>query len=266
MRITIIGGQGKMGSCFSKAFTSLGHNVIVSDRSTNISNVDAVKDADIVIVSVPIRSTQEVIEEILPHLREDTILTDFTSVKVKPLQNMKNAPCNVVGGHPLFGPSSDLKKQNFILCPIKGGYEEYKKILESIGLQVIVMSGEEHDKLMSMVQCLTHLSNLSLVYALEKIGINIEDTFNVASPVYLLRLMIAGRMLAQDASLYSDIQEENVFSKDAAKVYLKVVEELVNSDREEFEKIFEKTKQKMGDFAQKSLKVTNEILKVMPNE
>ena len=82
MKIAIIGGKGQMGKMFAEAFKKKGCEVILTGRRGN--NIDAAKKADIIIVSVPIRETVKVIEEIASHIKEDALLTDFTSIKVKP--------------------------------------------------------------------------------------------------------------------------------------------------------------------------------------
>ena len=79
--IAIIGGKGKMGRRFSSIFEKEGYEVIVSDLETDITNKDAASKADVVIVSVPIRKTIDVIKEIGPSVREGALITDFTSVK-----------------------------------------------------------------------------------------------------------------------------------------------------------------------------------------
>src|SRR3989344_5989168 len=139
--ISIIGGRGKMGSLFAGAFRQIDYTVLVSDEG-NTNNIQLAEQGDVVIVSVPLEYTEQVIEEIGPYVREEALLTDFTSVKKKPTAAMlKYSRADVVGGHPLFGPSVDsFKGLDMILCPARGeGYlPGYKNALESMGLKVTV--------------------------------------------------------------------------------------------------------------------------------
>ena len=85
---------------------------MVSSRSTEIKPIDAVKNADIIILSVPIESTESVIKEIAPYVKKDSILSDFASVKIMPCKTMKkHSKSAVVGCHPLFGPGVEIKGQ-----------------------------------------------------------------------------------------------------------------------------------------------------------
>lgn len=270
--IAIIGGLGKMGDKFKKAFEKDGYKVIISDLKTEISNKEAAKRGDVVIISVPIRKTEKIITEIIPFLKKDALLTDLTSIKMKPMElMMKNGMFKgeVIGGHPLFGPTTDFKNQNIILCKGREGEygEWYKKFLKSLGVRIIEMSSREHDKQMAVIQCLTHFSNLSLGYALSKLDYDLSQGEKIATPIYKLRLYGVGRILAQDPDLYADIQFLNPFAKDVSNIYLKAVKELNDSvllSRErKFIGIFKRSQEYFGNFKEKSLKITDELIRIM---
>ena len=220
LTISIIGGTGKMGQLFKKAFSKQGHKVIISGRKTKINHKEAAIKGDIVIVSVPIRETKQVLDEIIPYIRASALLTDFTSVKVSPCTWMHSSNSNIVGGHPVFGPlksPNDMKGQNFVLCPIKGNFNEYKSLLESLGLNVLVMKPEEHDKQMAIIQCLNQLSNIAFGDSLKQLKFNLDNP--LTSPNFQLRLYPVGRVLSQSEEMWADIETENPFSKEVAKVF-----------------------------------------------
>ncbi|MBU2637898.1 MAG: prephenate dehydrogenase/arogenate dehydrogenase family protein [Nanoarchaeota archaeon] len=265
MKIAIIGGKGQMGLMFAEALK--GHELTLTGSKDN--SIESVKDADIVIVSVPIRETVKVIEEIAPYMKEDALLTDFTSVKIRPIEAMKKAKCGILGGHPLFDSSVGFESQNFILCSVKENEHSkwYREFLKSLKLNIIELSADEHDRQMAVIQGLTHISNISLGYALKKLGYDLNNAEKLSSPVYLLRLYTAGRILAQDEKLYSDIEMENPYSKETAKAYLEAVKEIEASveknDKTAFERIFLESKQYFGDKCKKAMELTNRILNFM---
>ena len=86
--IGIIGGTGKFGQWFRKFFEEQGHKVLIAGRKTELTPVELARTSDIVIVSVPIKNTVETIEHIAPHVREDALLMDFTSLKQEPVKAM----------------------------------------------------------------------------------------------------------------------------------------------------------------------------------
>ncbi|HJJ37961.1 MAG TPA: prephenate dehydrogenase/arogenate dehydrogenase family protein, partial [Methanocorpusculum sp.] len=103
--VGIIGGFGGMGRLFSAVFERAGYEVLCSGRKTPVSNEDIALTCDIVIVSVPIRDTVRVIGEIAPLLSEEQVLCDLTSIKTAPVEAMLRSKAQVIGLHPMFGPS-----------------------------------------------------------------------------------------------------------------------------------------------------------------
>jgi prephenate dehydrogenase len=270
--ISIIGGNGQMGQKFAKAFNDEGLQVLISDIDTVLSNEDVAKVGDIIIITVPIRETESVIKKIIPVIKKGSLITDFTSVKIKPIQSMvsnERSDISVMGGHPLFGPTTDFNNQNFIICnERKGSYTEwYINFLKSIKLNVLEMNKEEHDKHMAVIQCLTHFSTLSLGSTLQKLDYDLKLGESIATPVYLMRLYGVGRILAQDAQLYTDMQMYNPFAKDIAKKYKESVDELYDSvetlNEKKFNNIFNKSKKYFGEVAIRSMEVTDKLIKTL---
>ncbi|MEA3323045.1 MAG: prephenate dehydrogenase/arogenate dehydrogenase family protein [Patescibacteria group bacterium] len=269
--ISIIGGNGQMGQKFANAFLANGYDVLTADIDTQLTNKEVAAKGDVVIITVPIHTTMDVIDEIVPVMKEDAMLTDFTSVKTLPMEKMKNANSTVtiVGGHPLFGPTTDFMHQHFILCHGQGeNYVVwYEKFLTSLGLKVLEMTQEEHDKQMATIQCLTHFSTLSLGSALEKMDYDLEKGERISTPVYLMRLYGVGRILAQDSDLYADMQIYNPYAKEVIQMYKESVDELFQTvkdgDTQAFHDIFEKSKKYFGVVAERSMKVTDKLIKVL---
>src|SRR5690606_11897810 len=117
--VAIIGGKGGMGRTMARLFGDLGHAVMIADVDTELSATEAASLADAVAVSVPISVTEQVIREVGPHVREDALLMDVTSLKEAPLAAMlESTRASVVGTHPMFGPNMhSLQGQRFVVCP-----------------------------------------------------------------------------------------------------------------------------------------------------
>src|SRR3989344_2589352 len=119
--ISIIGGTGKMGSIFASAFQEKGYNIIISSKSTPITVEETASQGDLVIITVPINVTEDVIK--------------------------KYSRSNVVSSHPLFGPGVSINGQTIVLCNVRGSkFSELRQLYQSIGLKVVEMSPKEHDK------------------------------------------------------------------------------------------------------------------------
>ena len=107
--VVIVGGGGQMGRLFEKMLTLSGYQVRILEQHDWDRAADIVADAGMVIVSVPIHVTEQVIGK-LPPLPKDCILVDLASVKNGPLQAMLAAHDGpVLGLHPMFGPDSGIQ-------------------------------------------------------------------------------------------------------------------------------------------------------------
>jgi len=133
--ITIIGGSGGMGQVFGKYFKKHGYNVTLYARNENnlrevaekldvkyeVELKSSVINADIVMISVPIHSTEEMIKKVAPLMKQDSLLFDITSIKepiCRLLSTMSEKyPINCLSLHPMFGPGiSNMKNLIIILA------------------------------------------------------------------------------------------------------------------------------------------------------
>ena len=163
--IGIIGGTGGMGRWFADLLKNDGYTVHVSGRKTELGSDELAKICNVVVVSVPISATAEMIKRVGPLVPEGSLLMDLTSLKKEPVDLMlANSRAEVIGCHPLFGPGIDnAAGENVILCPARGrkwlGW--LRNVLEKNGLVITEETPEEHDKIMAIVQVLNHLNTIS---------------------------------------------------------------------------------------------------------
>jgi prephenate dehydrogenase len=209
----IIGGTGKMGRFFAEVFTNAGWDVIVSGTSTSLSNADVARDADLIMVSVPIRTTTKVIGEVAPLLDEDQVFCDLTSLKVEPVRAMLTSRAQVIGLHPMFGPGVEsLKNQTIIATPARCDAECLEIVLSvfrSQGASITITTPDDHDRMMAVIQGLTHFGTLATAETIRRVGADIDRTLLFTSPIYRIQMGLIGRLLSQDAGLYGDILQMN---------------------------------------------------------
>lgn len=239
MKISILGGTGKFGQHLGELLEDK-HDITITgsrhEKAERIAeehsweastNVEAVKRADVVIFSLPISTTEDVINEVGPHVSSDTLLSDITSVKEKPCQAMEKYSDEVLGMHPMYAPTNTPKGQKVVLCPIEG---EKWKIMEDFwedqGAEVYFTDPEKHDRIMSVVQGLMHFSELVVAETIRKTDISTEEMENLSSPVYSLITDLTARMLNQKPGLYESIQTENPKNEKIRKQFIESAEEI----------------------------------------
>ncbi len=229
MKVLIIGGTGGMGQWFTRFLKERDYDVIVWGSSGKVEvaqqmevqyahDLDkSIADADIVMISVPIDITPDIIEQTAPKMKSGSLLMDLTSIKTKPVEAMKQyAPRNVeiLGTHPMFGPSiPTLHGQIVIICPVEDRCEKWfshiHDLFEQNGAHIEIIDPEEHDHFVSVVQGLTHFAYITIGSTFRSLDFDIDRSRRFMSPVYEIMVDFVGRILGQNPYLYAHIQMEN---------------------------------------------------------
>ncbi len=214
--VAIIGGEGGMGRCLARLLSDLGCGVLSADLDTTFTPADAAREADVVIISVPIAATEHVIAEVGPLVRDDALLMDVTSAKAGPVAAMLAATerqqASVVGAHPLFGPAvHSLQGQRVVLTRGRGDawFDWVRRMFAARGLVVVESTPQEHDAMMAIVQVLTHFSTEVLGRTLTDLRVDLARTQLFTSPIYMIELLMTARHFGQSAELYAGIQMSN---------------------------------------------------------
>lgn len=244
-KIVIVGGRGKLGSLFGRYLSGSGYNVVSLEQNYWPQAAQILQDADVVIVSVPIANTLEVIAQLKSYLTENMLLADLTSVKRAPLEKMLEVHHGpVVGLHPMFGPDVASMAKQIVACCDGRFSERYQWLLQQIqmwSVKIYHVDATEHDHHMTYIQALRHFSTFVYGLYLSQQPVDLEKLLALSSPIYRLELAMVGRLFAQDAALYADIIADKPEN-------LAVIEHLKNSYETGF--AFFKNKDKAGFIAQ----------------
>jgi prephenate dehydrogenase len=143
----------------------------------------AARDADLIVLAVPVRSLRAVAVDLLPHARPGAVVIDVGSVKgsvVAALDAVVRPPSSFVGCHPIAGTEHSgaasalpdlFDRQLCILTPTgatdPAGLQRVRALWEALGMRVEVMPAAEHDRLLALVSHLPHVAAYALVAAIE---------------------------------------------------------------------------------------------------
>lgn len=270
MNVGIIGGSDGLGKTiiyylrdeFEVYITGRDHQKgksVADSMNVNYieSNAGLANISDILIVSVPIHHTSDVIREVAPYMKKGSLMLDVTSVKEEPSKTMAEAlPDSVeyIPTHPIFGPrTTELDNQVIVLTADKKGewYDKVYDYLDSKNMRIIETTAKKHDYMMSIVQVLTHFSFISTASAIEKLKIDLSETEDYESPIYNLMIDMIARIVAQNPYLTYYIQSMNNNGAKIRNTFADAVTELrdvINSqDDEKFVEIAIKATRHMGD-------------------
>lgn len=194
-RIALI-GIGLIGSSLARIIRqeNLAREIVISTRSPETlaraeelqlgdryctDAGEAVVDADLVIVSVPVGASEAVARIIAQHLKPGAILTDVGSTKASVVSQMApHVPEGVhfIPGHPIAGTEHSGPDAGFaslfqnrwcILTPVEGTDQDAIDRLSSFwtacGSNVDVMDPEHHDLVLAIVSHLPHIIAYNIV-------------------------------------------------------------------------------------------------------
>ena len=240
---------------------------IIDDYETDIS--EAVKEADLIFVSVPLGAMQTVFEKIAAGLKqagnENAVITDAGSSKQQVLQIaekvFKQDVSRFVAGHPIAGTENSgpaaafaelYKNRRVILTPTESTDDDaIKRVTElwqQTGAEVETMDAEHHDKVLAATSHLPHLIAFGLVHCLENID-DIEDVFRFAAGGF----RDVTRIASSDPTMWRDICLNNQQPiLDMMKRYKDEMEMLYNAlqtgDGEKLMEVFRHAKQTRDKF------------------
>lgn len=163
---------------------------------------DAVREADIVVICVPIWTIAKLAEQIVGALKPGAVVTDVGSTKSELLKTMEpwfaGSAAHFVGSHPIAGSEKtgieagdpDLYQGRLtVVCPSIFS-PVVSNLWKAVGSEVVEMSPEEHDATLASTSHLPHMVAAALARSVadgapEKnadfCGTGFKDTTRVAS-------------------------------------------------------------------------------------
>lgn len=179
-----------------------------------------VRDADIVIVAIPVMAMQDLLETIAPDLPDGCVVTDVGSSKKVVLEwAEKYLPKNVqfVGGHPMAGKETAgpemadgnlFKGKAYCIVPSpraeKKAVSEITNLAEVIGARPFFIGVDEHDSYVAAASHLPFLMSIALVNCAAK-SVNWEDIAQLASSGF----NDVSRLASGDPVMHRDICVSN---------------------------------------------------------
>jgi prephenate dehydrogenase len=259
-KVTVIGGEGKMGRFFVEQLAAAGHRVNILERDDWEDAPELLGKADLVLICTPIEHTVNAIAKASAYLSPSTVLADISSCKTDVVSSMlEHHSGSVLSLHPMFGPNTrSLLSQNIIVCPgrnIEAG-RWFLDFMTKKGGKIVFCTPQEHDKMMAIVQAIRHFVTFSLGVFLAEEGINFKRNLKFATPLYRLQLDLVNRLFASDSSLSLHLMlcksEQRQTINRLATTYSRLADLVDREDRETLKQEFDATSgflQERGDRA-----------------
>jgi cyclohexadieny/prephenate dehydrogenase len=187
-------------------------------HSYSTSAAEAVRDADLVIVSVPVGSSGAVAQEIAPALKPGAIVTDVGSTKASVIAQMQpHIPGGVhfIPGHPLAGTEKSGPDAGFaelfqnrwcIFTPLPGtdaqALEKLSEFWRRCGSNIDTMDPDHHDMVLAIVSHLPHIIAYNIV--------GTADDLQTVTKSEVIKYSASGfrdftRLAASDPTMWRDV-------------------------------------------------------------
>ena len=203
-------------------------SVEISSTGARPASLDTVCRQKIVILCVPISTLKEVLVEIGPLLKKDSVVVDVCSVKVYPTRWMKASlpeTVSILATHPIFGPDSasdSLKGHKIFLSPIRIGKRQYQKIKTYLAAKELVLiesTPEDHDKQIAVSLSLTHYIGRALSeFGAAPLGIDSEG---------YKRLLHILEVVENDTwQLFYDMHRYNPYAQEKRAAFMQAMQKI----------------------------------------
>lgn len=240
----VIGGAGKMGRWFATFLASQGFRVAIADPRVDSGETSGFErfadwrsvalDYDIIVVATPIKLANLILTA-LAERKPRGIVFDIGSLKTPLRQGLKalqDAGCRVTSIHPMFGPDTELLSGRHVLFIDLGSEEavrEAKNIFASTMAQQVVMTLDEHDRLIAYVLGLSHALNIAFFTALAGSGEAAPRLAAMSSTTYDAQADIAEKVSNESPDLYFEIQHLNDYGRESLRALKQAVDRVWNA-------------------------------------
>jgi chorismate mutase/prephenate dehydrogenase len=237
-RALVIGGAGKMGSWFVSFLGSQGFAVEVADTGKVPEGVSRVEDwrstdlkHDFIVLATPLGVTDAILRD-LALRRPGGVIFDVGSLK-SPLRSglmaLKSHGCKVTSVHPMFGPDTELLSGRHVVFVDLGhaaALASARELFAPTMAEQVVMSLDDHDRLIAYVLGLSHALNIAFFTALAESGEAAPKLARMSSTTFDAQLDVASRVAQESPELYYEIQSLNDYGAESLEALSQAVERI----------------------------------------
>ena len=237
----VIGGAGKMGRWFVEFLTSQSYVVTVADPHARVEGYayftdwrSAPLEYDLIVVATPMQIANTVLQELAAR-KPAGIVFDVGSLKtpLRPgLTALQEAGCRVTSIHPMFGPDTELLSGRHVIFVDAGNREalaEAQNLFASTMAEQVVMSLDEHDRLIAYVLGLSHALNIAFFTALAESGEAAPRLAQLSSTTYDAQVDVATKVANENPEMYFEIQNLNEYGRESLLALRQSVERICDA-------------------------------------
>jgi chorismate mutase/prephenate dehydrogenase len=262
-RVLVIGGAGLMGRWFVDFLSSQGFAVEVADPAgvhLAGTRVDDWRKTDLlhdfIVLATPLAATDAILRD-LALRRPPGVIFDIGSLK-SPLRAglmaLRSHGCKVASAHPMFGPDTELLSGRHVIFVDLGcaeALEAVRALFAPTMAEQVVMSLDDHDRLIAYVLGLSHALNIAFFTALAGSGEAAPRLALLSSTTFDAQLDVASRVARDNPELYYEIQSLNDYGAESLEALAQAVERIrtavLSQDHDTFVALMRRGREYLAD-------------------
>ncbi len=209
------------------------------------SNLEALDQADVVIIAIPVDTTVEILPVVLDKINDDCLVFDVGSTKEKLCATVSNhiRRRNYLAVHPIAGtefsgPQAAIanlyRGKTNIVCEVEKTafklQEKGMEIFSRLGMRIRYMDSASHDKHIAYVSHLSHISSFMLGKTVIEKEKNERDIFDMAGSGFASTVRLAKSSPAMWAPIFKHNKENVIETLEEYITNLTQFKELIEND------------------------------------
>ncbi len=212
------------------------------------SNLEEIKEAEVVIVAIPVDATVVLLPDVLDRIKDDCLVFDVGSTKKKLCEMISNHKKrrNYLAAHPIAGtefsgPEAAIanlyRGKTNIICEVEKTafklQERAMEIFTRLGIRIRYMDPASHDKHIAYVSHLSHISSFMLGKTVIEKEKNERDIFDMAGSGFASTVRLAKSSPRMWTPIFKQNKENIIETLEEYIVNLTQFKKLIEDDNYE---------------------------------
>ncbi len=238
-----------MGKWLMMHLRGLGYKVIPYDARQG-DDPSLLGNSELVIVSVPVHLTPEIIKSSVKHMKEGSTIVEVASVKSGVYEELVKASHTGIKAlclHPMFGPSvRTLKGKTVAVIPVRDAEVEVQRASPLFPeADMVVVDANQHDRYMTRILSVPYLVNMAL--AATYLDTDLDLMKQLSGTSFSLQYTLTQSITGESSDLIHSLLNENKNMRNATEELISQIRELMTlTNRDNFQKHHRAIQKKMS--------------------
>lgn len=216
----------------------------------SISVQEAASGADLILICASTEAVPGIINEVMPHTKSDTIMSEIASFKAKTIPALKRSgglgPLSI---HPMFGPDiATFQGETIAVVTVNDSVKEMETARALFPESKLVpLDPETHDRCMASILSLPYFMNLAFARVMADGDLQLMK--ELAGPSFEVQIAVTQSIIGESPELIRSLINDDMFSWPLIRKFMDEANHLITllkSGSDAVDPFLEKLKGSMG--------------------